>query len=351
MVATQLNHVLGGTSATSLFQTSEMREELFRDCLEASDIDIDELRRIVWAHGVPDRPWARSITWKLLTGYLPADRAEWDSVLGARRAEYWETITKLTIDPSLSSAVDDHPLNVDAGSRWAEYFRDRDLLEVIDRDVVRTHADLHRFAPLRDSLRRILFAYVKSSEGAVNGYRQGMNELASPILLCFVDTPFTDHSDAEADSYFCFNIVMQEMANMYCTREREDTGINRQLREMQALLRIKDPRVDAHLSQLGIDLRFYALRWTRLWLAREFCMPDLLRIWDSLLATEIRLPWLRFICVAMLIRIREDLLVEDFAGCMKLLLNYPACDIAELLGVADRLRTANVTITRTVPRR
>jgi hypothetical protein len=76
-----------------------------------------------------------------------------------------------------------------------------------------------------------------------------------------------------------------------------------------------------------------------------------MRIWDSFLAAEVRLSWVRYVCVAMLIRIRTKLLASDFAGCMKMLLHYPSIDVAELLNVADRLRTANVTIIRTSRRR
>jgi TBC1 domain family protein 5 len=143
---------------------------------------------------------------------------------------------------------------------------------------------------------------------------------------------------------------MKDMAAVYVANETEALGVGRQICELQALLRIKDPRLDAHLTQLGIDPRFYALRWIRLWLAREFAIPDVLRLWDSFFAADIRLPWLRYVCVSMLIRIRADLLGEDFAGCMKLLLHYPSCDVAELLQIADRLRTANVTIVRTTLR-
>lgn len=354
MIAAQLSRALLNHAPASA-PAVELHEEVFRDLLDAPDIDVDELRRVVWAHGVPDRPWARPVTWKLLAGYLPSAQAEWEGVLAERRSVYWGLVAALTVDPSTASEVGDHPLCVDDGSRWAEHFRDRALREVIDKDVVRTLADLHRFSGgLRDALRRILFVYSKSASGTgsvTGGYRQGMNELAAVLVLCFAEAPFADPGDAEADAYFCLCSVMEDMATVYAVKETEKAGIGLQLRQMQALLRIKDPRLDEHLSQLGIDPRFYALRWIRLWLAREFLVPDVLRFWDSFLAAEVRLPWIRYVCVAMLIRIREDLLACDFTGCMKLLLHYPAIDVPELLSIADRLRTANVTIVRSARRR
>lgn len=177
-----------------------------------------------------------------------------------------------------------------------------------------------------------------------------MNELAAPFLLTFADTRVKDLSDVEADAYFCFDSIMTEMASCYEPCNSDATGIARQLRELQALLRIKDPALERHFEKLGIDTRFYGLRWIRLWLMHEFHLPDCLCLWDSFLTSELRLPWIRYVCVAMVIRIRERLLGEDFAGCMKLLLNYPPCDISELLRIADRLRTSNVIIVRTARR-
>ena len=294
-------------------------EEVFRACLGAASVDVDELRRIVWAHGVPDRPWARPVAWKLLVGYLPPDRVDWDSELAARRAEYWGLVSELAVDPESKSVDGDHPLSDARDSLWKEFFKDSELRARIEKDAVRTHPDIHRFAKLRDSLQRILFVYAKRSPS--NSYRQGMNELAAPLMLVISEAPFEDLSDAEADTYFCFDAIMREMASCYAVDETSTAGIGKQLRELQALLRIKDPQLESHLSKCGVDPQFYALRWLRLWLCQEFNLPETLRIWDSLLTAELTLPWLRYVCVAMIIRIRDELLATDFAGCMKLLLH------------------------------
>lgn len=323
----------------------ETQEEIFRRCLGEPTVDVDELRRIVWTHGAPAATWARPLAWKLLTGYLPPDRGDWDATLAAKRERYWAIVHDVTLDPSERPVDGDHPLNDAASSQWREYFDDSDTRTIIQRDVKRTYPDLHRFAPLRDSLERILFVYAKGHKAL--GYRQGMNELAAPFLIVFSDVRAVDMSDVEADAYFCFENVMSEMATCYTPKESESEGIGRQLRELQALLRIKDPELERRLELLGIDPRFYGLRWIRLWVCHEFSLPDCLSLWDSFLTAEIRLPWIRYVCVAMLIRLRQRLLQSDFTACMKLLLNYPSCDVTELLRIADRLRTSNAVIVRT----
>lgn len=328
---------------------SAAREELFRACLGGASVDVDELRRLVWAHGMPDAAWARPMAWKLLVEYLPPDRVYWDRVLSGRRANFWALVADVTVDPTDKPLNEgDHPLSDNSDSQWREYFEDTDLRTLIRRDVDRTHPDLHRMGRLRDSLERVLFVYAKVHPELK--YRQGMNELAAPFLLVFSEERGADLSDVEADAYFCFDIVMTEMKLCYALVETETDGIERQLREFQALFRIKDPQLERHFGQLKIETRFYALRWLRLWLAQEFSMPELLALWDSFLTSEQRLGWVRYVCVAMLIRIRESLLAADFVDCMKLLLHYPPCDVSEILRTADRLRTSNVVIVRKAKR-
>lgn len=321
------------------------KEALFRHCLSGTSVDVDELRRLVWAHGMPETTWTRPMAWKLLVEYLPPDRVYWDRVLALRRAKFWAMVADVTVDPTDKPLREgDHPLSQGRDSQWREFFEDSELRDMIRGDVDRTHPDLERMVRLRDSLERVLFVYAKMHSDI--GYRQGMNELAAPFLLVFSDERGVDLSDVEADAYFCFDIIMTEMRKCYVVVETETEGIERQLREFLALFRIKDPELELHFEQLKIEMRFFALRWLRLWLAREFALPDLLALWDSFLTSGQRLGWVRYVCVAMLIRVREALLRSDFVDCMKLLLHYPPSDTAEILRTADRLRTSNVVIVK-----
>ena len=54
-------------------------------------------------------------------------------------------------------------------------------------------------------------------------------------------------------------------------------------------------------------------------LSQEFPLPDVLRIWDSLLSDETRSDFLIDVCTAMILVLREDILVNDFPENMKLL--------------------------------
>ncbi len=73
----------------------------------------------------------------------------------------------------------------------------------------------------------------------------------------------------------------------------------------------------AYYSIHIFSLNFH--RWLSLMLSQEFALPDVLRIWDSLLADETRSDFLIDVCTAMVLVIREDILTNDFADNVKLL--------------------------------
>ena len=73
-------------------------------------------------------------------------------------------------------------------------------------------------------------------------------------------------------------------------------------------------------------------------LSQEFPLPEVLRIWDSLLADESRSKFLIDVCAAMILLIRQDILTNEFPENMKLLQNYPtSMDVHVILSKAAGL--------------
>lgn len=54
------------------------------------------------------------------------------------------------------------------------------------------------------------------------------------------------------------------------------------------------------------QLIYFDRRWLRLLFTREFSMPDSMKLWDCLFACDSSLELAQWICVAMLIRIRNE---------------------------------------------
>ena len=72
-------------------------------------------------------------------------------------------------------------------------------------------------------------------------------------------------------------------------------------------------------------------------LSQEFELPDIMRIWDSLFADESRFDYLIYVCSAMIVLLRDQLLSGDFPSNLKLLQNFPSMDIHIVLDCAVQL--------------
>ncbi|XP_053391749.1 TBC1 domain family member 13-like [Mercenaria mercenaria] len=280
---------------------------------------------------------------------------------------------------------DDHPLNPNPESKWRAYFKDNEMLLQIDKDCRRLCPDLNFFQkateypcnrlcgensfetlrkrveqcvlhsesvsqnrlgitnmatsrrkasdeymPLPDGqeahwevCERILFVYAKLNPGL--GYIQGMNEILGPIYFTFASDKDNDCKEfAEADSFFCFTNLMSEIRdNFIKTLDDSQCGIGNLMNQLMTTLKETDSTLWYKLKEQDLKPQFYAFRWLTLLLSQEFPLPDVLRIWDSLFADDKRFNFLIKVGCAMLLLLKQDLLMGDFPHNMKLVQNFP----------------------------
>ena len=160
-----------------------------------------------------------------------------------------------------------------------------------------------------------------------------MNEIIGTLYFVLAND-FNEEwaCEAEADSYFLFNILMTEMRDVFVPdMDEADTGIQGRISNMSSLLSLHDPEVRCHLVDIGIDASFFAIRWLTTLLSREFLLPDTIRLWDSMFASTHKDNFLRYVCVTMVMLTRDDLLKGDFSTCLRLLQSYPPTNVDGLL--------------------
>ncbi|KAL8162903.1 hypothetical protein V2J09_014392 [Rumex salicifolius] len=336
-------------------------------------VDMREVRRLA-SMGIPDGASIRATVWKLLLGHLPPDRSSWPSELSKKRSQYKRFKEELLMNPSeitrrmekngwleidklksegrclLSrSGVthDEHPLSLGQSSVWNQYFQDTDIIEQIDRDVKRTHPDIHFFCgdssfakANQDCLRNILIVFAKLNPGIK--YVQGMNEILAPLFYVFRSDPDEENAAyAESDTFFCFAELLSGFRDYYCQQlDNSVVGIRSTISRLSELLREHDEELWRHLEvTCKVNPQFYSFRWITLLLTQEFNFTECLQIWDTLLSDPEGPPvTLLRICCAMLIIIRRRLLAGDFTSNLKLLQAYPPTNISHLLYVANKLR-------------
>ncbi|KRX39404.1 TBC1 domain family member 13 [Trichinella murrelli] len=293
----------------------------------------------------------------------------------------------------------DHPLSAEPNSVWSQYFRDNEVLVQINKDVRRLCPEMSFFQKitqypcqaivkngalalsqrvLTSTLRaehlrnhrsgannlvedcskrgnddyftidkgkethwqvveRILFIYSKLNPGVK--YVQGMNEIVGPIYFVFAsDSQWQEH--AEADTFFCFQNLMSEIKdNFIKTLDSSNVGIDHQMRALYSLLQRVDPVLHQAMTEVQqLCPQYFAFRWLSLLLSQEFLLPDVIRLWDTLFADCRRFEFLLYVCLAMLILVRNDILTNEFSVNVRMLQNYPPIDIVSVIKLASEIR-------------
>jgi len=297
-----------------------------------------------------NRHTKHSSSGKFLNALLISDTmgvARGDEIVENERQERGGDFTALgtKIDTNLFSQANDNTKSTEIDEQWVQIFENASLLDEIRKDVVRTHPDLLFFLETQDNigqrryaaLERILFVWAKLNKGV--RYVQGMNEIVGTMYFVLAnDTNEEWACEAEADTYFLFNTLMVEMRDIFVPDlDEADTGIQGRMSNMIALLSLHDPEVRCHLDDCGIDPGFYSIRWLTTLLSREFYLPDTVRLWDSMFASTHKDNFMRYVCVSMVMIIREDLLKGDFGTCLRLLQKYPPTNIDQLLEASRAL--------------
>lgn len=136
-----------------------------------------------------------------------------------------------------------------------------------------------------EAIERILFIYAKLNPGV--GYVQGMNELLAPIYYVFAKD---DHPEsqayAEADAFFVFTILMSDVRDHFVRSLDQDasTGINATMQRMSQRLAWVDKPLWRDLRRKDIKEQYYAFRWITVLCSQEWDLPNVIRLWDSILA-------------------------------------------------------------------
>ncbi|CAF4537568.1 unnamed protein product [Rotaria sp. Silwood2] len=191
---------------------------------------------------------------------------------------------------------------------------------------------------------RILFVFSKLNTG--QSYVQGMNEIIGPIYYTFATDPNVEWREyAEADTFYCFtNLMIHIRDNFMKVYDNSEFGIRVRMQKYLNLLKETANDIYDLFEEQNLKPEFYAFRWLTLLLSQEFHLPDVLRIWDSLFADqEENFEFLFYICCAMVILPRNQLLTGSQSQNIKLLQNYPPdTDVHKILEKAAELKRTHI---------
>ncbi|XP_064446548.1 TBC1 domain family member 22A isoform X5 [Mirounga angustirostris] len=295
----------------------------------------EELRKLSWS-GIP-KP-VRPMTWKLLSGYLPANVDRRPATLQRKQKEYFAFIE--------------------------HYYHSRN--DDVHQDTYRQiHIDIPRMSPealilqpkVTEIFERILFIW--AIRHPASGYVQGINDLVTPFFVVFMcehieeeDVDAADVSrvpadvlrDVEADTYWCVSKLLDGIQDNYTFAQ---PGIQMKVKMLEELVSRIDEQVHRHLDQHEVRYLQFAFRWMNNLLMREVPLHCTIRLWDTYQSEPDGFSHFHlYVCAAFLVRWRKEILEErDFQELLLFLQNLPTAhwgneDISLLLAEAYRLKFA-----------
>jgi TBC1 domain family member 2 len=303
----------------------------FQTLLDQPNIDLVALRKIGW-NGIPAE--TRPATWKLLLGYMPANKSRRDQVLKNRRANY-------------SSYVEDY-YSIPEQDRSDS---DVTILHQIRVDVPRTSPGSHIFSVhsgAQISLERML--YVWAIRHPASGYVQGINDIAAAFYVLFMcDTlpnfdmnNFTslsgqhldtisaaDYTNVEADTFWCLSKLVDGIQDYFTFAQ---PGIQRALFQLQELVHRIDQPLWQHLEDEHVIFMQFGLRWMNCLLIRELPLPVIVRAWDTYLSQPSGAGFKDFhvyVCAAMLCSFSQQIRDLDSDHLLMFLQALPTSEWTE----------------------
>ncbi|KAF2200114.1 RabGAP/TBC [Delitschia confertaspora ATCC 74209] len=326
---------------------------------------LTDLKIAVSSHKEPQiTQGLRSVCWKIFLLFKSLDRSIWPIRLTESRTAYdslrAQYLRAIKNPDEFESSVD--PLSENQESPWVALRQDEELRAEIFQDIERCMPDniYFRQPATQDMMLDVLFIFCKLHPKI--GYRQGMHEILAPILWVVereaVDpasidsrvnggsgllTDLLDSRFIEHDSFTLFHLVMETAKTFYAPGDPDSGSPNKSpmLRRskhiFETLLPKVDPKLAAHLTKLEIVPQIFLLRWIRLLFGREFPLDEVLDMWDALFAIDPSLELVNTICIAMLLRIRWQLLEADTNEAFTLLLKYPDPDAPAFTFIKDAL--------------
>ncbi|KAK7896167.1 hypothetical protein WMY93_021492 [Mugilogobius chulae] len=311
LVARMADQNTSGTPAMTEREASRL--DKFRQILTGPNTDLDELRKLSWS-GIPRQ--VRPITWKLLSGYLPANAERRESVLQRKRQEYFGFIQQY-----YDSRNDEHH---------------QDTYRQIHIDIPRTNPLIPLFqqASVQEIFERILFIW--AIRHPASGYVQGINDLVTPFFVVFVFEYIEEEvenfdvssleeealKNIEADSFWCMSKLLDGIQDNYTFAQ---PGIQRKVKALEELVSRIDESVHRHMHQYEVEYLQFAFRWMNNLLMRELPLRCTIRLWDTYQAEPEGFSHFHlYVCAAFLVQWRKEILEErDFQGLMILLQNLP----------------------------
>ena len=375
-----LNFIVSKISNISAPQVQNRAIQII-SLLIRKDIPYSLLKKYMF-EGLPDDILSlRPLIWKIALGYLSLNTDNWENDINKNRNLYNNYKQKYMFDFlyfDLNKAKNEDPLSKKTKKNiWNNLFNDQELYQTIHKDILRTRSNMNfvsmpnnknnisseiiiekainkknqiniknsllnnnidTFETNADVMNRILFIYAKLHNDVC--YIQGMNDLLAPIYYCFSNDNSPKFKNyLEEDSFIIFEKLMNIIKDIFIrTKDNEPEGINTKFKNINTLLQIVDNELFLHLKKNSVKIEYYAFKWITLFFTQDFEMPDVLRLWDSILCEPDIFEFLDLLVLSPLIIKKKSLMKENMSGILMILQNFEGIKVFNLIQTAVKIR-------------
>lgn len=253
-----------------------------------NEIDIQSIRALC-SKGLSINcpPEDRALAWLNLLSIYPANPQHWSTVCKAISKSYHNISINFSVDQFLDTyKVNDKKLMDSIKSDIDRSILQLNYLVNKDGSCCKSEDDEKQLEMHMKRIERILYVFAKVNPKF--GYIQGFNELLIPIyyVMNSAHMIFFNHIDyIEAFSYeaFQFLLISSNLVDFFTltsgSLQNED-----KLHKFDELLNHFLPKIYKKLKLLNIESMQYSYKWFNIMFSQEHSLPQLLPLWDSILA-------------------------------------------------------------------
>ncbi|KAG5859970.1 GTPase activating protein [Encephalitozoon hellem] len=174
----------------------------------------------------------------------------------------------------------------------------------IDLDIKRIDPRYKTYADVDISYMYYHILWLIAQRRPQLGYVQGMADILVPFVLVF---SHENIEKAESSAYFCYSRLLDEMQHNIIELQ---AGM---IKGMDLILQTVDPDFHKFLKDIGLEIHMFAFRWFNCFFTREFKMPVLLKVLDTIFASDNISESLLYFGVALLMRLKPVLIENNFS--------------------------------------
>ena len=415
----EIIEVIGKALSTCLPFTWERIDKILLNIIIYNEKELKE----ECYNGLPEFPSLRALIWKINFRYLPHNIKKWKHSLEMKRNEYLEIKnafilrkkeeikifeeleqSKININNKKNEENEENNNNLDNNIKNEEKTNndnnikqndindnnkndlaslaectDRYLLEMINKDINRTHINMNFFNSIADKknqlsdeeqyklfaqknnctyqnykqvytknrdkknlfeketnsdiIERIIYIYSKLNKEV--GYVQGMNELIAPIYYCFSHDPTVNLENVEADTFWCFTFMMKDLKQLFLKdNDNLKGGILDRVFTLDLIISKIQKDIYQILTKNNLNIFHFAFSWINVFFCQEFYMPDILRLWDIIFCEKDRFSFVYCFSMAILQFKKKKIKEKEFCTIIKEIKDLRNENIEDIIDIA-----------------